>query len=80
MYLGRIVEIGPREAIVENPTHDYTKKLLSAVPVADPILRRTERTMAADEIPSAVRPLDYIPPAVTYEQVGPEHFVALETS
>ena len=44
MYLGRIVEIGPRAAIFDNPTHEYTKKLLSAVPVADPKLRRTERT------------------------------------
>ena len=76
MYLGRIVEIGPREAIFENPTHDYTKKLLSAVPVADPILRRTERTLATDEIPSAVRALDYTPPAITYKEVTPEHFVA----
>ena len=74
------MEIGPREAIFENPTHDYTKKLLSAVPVADPDLRRTERTLATDEIPSAVRALDYAPPAVTYEEVAPEHFVAIEAA
>ena len=80
MYLGRIVEIGPREAIFENPTHDYTKKLLSAVPVSDPVLRRTERTLTTDEIPSAVRALDYRPPAITYEEVTPEHFVAIEAA
>ena len=80
MYLGRIVEIGPRKAIFENPTHNYTKKLLSAVPVADPNLRRTERTLATDEIPSAVRPLDYVPPSVTYEEVAAGHFVAIETA
>ncbi len=80
MYLGRIVEIGPRKAIFENPTHNYTKKLLSAVPVADPNLRRTERTLATDEIPSAVRPLDYAPPSVTYEEVAAGHFVAIETA
>ena len=72
--------VGPREAIFENPTHDYTKKLLSAVPVADPDLRRTERTLATDEIPSAVRALDYAPPAVTYAEVAPEHFVAIEAA
>ena len=80
MYLGRIVEIGPRKAIFENPTHNYTKKLLSAVPVADPNLRRTERTLATDEISSAVRPLDYAPPSVTYEEVAAGHFVAIETA
>ena len=80
MYLGRIVEIGPRKAIFENPTHDYTKKLLSAVPVADPDLRRTKRTLATDEIPSAVRPLNYTPSLISYEEVAPEHFVAIESA
>ena len=80
MYLGRIVEIGPRAAVFENPTHEYTKKLLSAVPVADPALRRTERNLEVDEIPSAVRPLDYAPPALTYSEVSPGHFVASETA
>ena len=76
MYLGRIVEIGPRAAIFDNPSHDYTKKLLSAVPVADPKLRRTDRTLATDEIPSAVRGLDFTPEKIVYEQVAPEHYVA----
>ena len=80
MYLGRIVEIGPRAAIFDNPTHEYTKKLLSAVPVADPKLRRTERTKAIDEIPSALHPLDYVPPPISYEKVGADHFVAVEAA
>ena len=80
MYLGRIVEIGPRAAIFDNPTHEYTKKLLSAVPVADPNLRRTERTTATDEIPSALHPLDYVPPPISYEKVGADHFVAVEAA
>jgi glutathione transport system ATP-binding protein len=36
MYLGQIVEIGPRRAVFENPQHAYTRRLLAAVPVADP--------------------------------------------
>ena len=78
MYLGRIVEIGPRSAIFEHPAHDYTKKLLGAVPVADPDLRRTERTLTHDEIPSAIKPLDFTPSKIEYEQVGDGHFVARE--
>ena len=80
MYLGRIVEIGPRAAIFDNPSHDYTKKLLSAVPVADPKLRRTDRTLATDEIPSAVRALDFTPQKIVYEQVAPEHYVARDAA
>ena len=40
MYLGQIVEIGPRSAIFENPQHSYTQRLLDAVPIADPRARR----------------------------------------
>ena len=36
MYLGQIVEIGSRQAVFENPQHSYTRKLLAAVPIADP--------------------------------------------
>ena len=42
MYLGRIVELGPRAAIFEDPQHSYTRDLLSAVPVADPRQRKSE--------------------------------------
>ncbi len=80
MYLGEIVEIGPRAAIFENPTHEYTKKLLSAVPVADPKLRRTERSLSSDEIPSAVRSLDFIARPITYEKIATDHYVAREAA
>jgi len=78
MYLGQIVEFGPRKDIFENPTHSYTKKLLSAVPIADPRLRRTERSLEAVEIPSATKGLNYQPVLVSYEEVSNGHFVAQE--
>jgi oligopeptide/dipeptide ABC transporter ATP-binding protein len=54
MYLGEIVEIGSREAIHREPKHPYTQVLLSAVPVADPTVRR-ERIVPKGEVAS---PLD----------------------
>ncbi len=55
MYLGQIVEIGPRRAVFENPQHAYTRKLLAAVPVADPARRRRKTELSSDEIPSPIR-------------------------
>ena len=78
MYLGRIVEMGPRRAIFDNPQHSYTKKLLSAVPIADPNAERAERKLMVDEIPSAVRPLSYQPGKLALHDVGGGHFVAEE--
>jgi glutathione transport system ATP-binding protein len=75
MYLGQIVEIGPRRAVFENPQHAYTRRLLAAVPVADPT-RRRQRELMADEIPSPIRALDDPPQVAPLHQVGPDHFVA----
>jgi len=76
MYLGQIVEIGPRRAIFENPQHPYTKKLMAAVPVADPNQRHRLREMLPEEIPSPVRNVGDLPLVEPLKQVGPGHFVA----
>ena len=75
MYLGRIVEIGPRRAIFENPQHPYTKRLLSAVPVADPRTRKLIGDLDFSPIPSPIHPIDYDPAPSSYTQVGPDHFM-----
>ena len=77
MYLGQIVEIGPRQAIFADPKHSYTRKLLSAVPIADPKQRR-ERPLLTGEIPSPIRAAGDNPTLVTMHQVGEGHFVAEE--
>jgi peptide/nickel transport system ATP-binding protein len=74
MYLGEIVEIGPRRAVFENPQHDYTKRLMAAVPIADPARRRTRR-ISNDEIRSPFRPANYVPPRRRYEEADDGHFV-----
>ena len=55
LYLGRIVEIGPSEAIYEDPKHPYTKALLRAIPEPDP-RRSVPRDLPRGEIPDAARP------------------------
>jgi glutathione transport system ATP-binding protein len=76
MYLGRIVEIGPRRAIFENPQHPYTRKLMAAVPIADPARRHLKRALLEGEIPSPIRPVGDEPVVPPMVQVGPGHFVA----
>ncbi|NGX86738.1 glutathione ABC transporter ATP-binding protein GsiA [Rahnella sp. Lac-M11] len=76
MYLGQIVEIGTRRAVFENPQHAYTRKLMAAVPVADPAHKRKEQALLVDEIPSPIRALNDEPLVAPLVQVGEGHFVA----
>jgi peptide/nickel transport system ATP-binding protein len=55
MYLGKIVEMAPRNRIFASPKHPYTKALLSAVPVPDPAARRTPIILKGD-VPSPINP------------------------
>ncbi|MEO7255179.1 MAG: dipeptide ABC transporter ATP-binding protein [Casimicrobium sp.] len=55
MYLGRIVEIGEKEALFATPRHPYTQALLSAIPLPEPGVRR-ERVLVAGDVPSPMNP------------------------
>ncbi|MCH2309694.1 MAG: ATP-binding cassette domain-containing protein [SAR202 cluster bacterium] len=90
MYLGHIVEIAERNELYENPVHPYTQALLSAIPIADPVLEATrERILLRGGVPSPMNP----PSGCCYErkcpdpdnsgdpiemkEVSPGHFVAV---
>ncbi|WP_413528627.1 ABC transporter ATP-binding protein [Rahnella inusitata] len=75
MYLGEIVEIGPRAAIFDNPQHPYTRKLMASVPVPDPSRRMLKRQMQVEELKSPVRENGFVPPVRQYQEVSVGHFV-----
>ena len=67
MYHGKLVEVGPTESLFANPQHLYTKALLSAIPIPDPIAERNRKTIIFDD-------LDFDREGVMTE-VAPGHFV-----
>ena len=77
MYLGQVVELGSREQVFQDPRHSYTRRLLSAVPIADP-RQRIVRALLTGEIPSPVWPAGQGPKVVTHTEVEPGHLVADE--
>lgn len=75
MYLGRIVEIGSRQQVFENPQHPYTQALMKAVPIADPSIRKSERDLNFKPIPSPIHKTGYVPEPSAYNEVDPGHFI-----
>ena len=75
MYLGRLVEIGPRHKVFEDPQHEYTRALMSAVPIADPKKRKGEAQLNFKAINSPIRPLEYVAEPSVYSEVSEGHFV-----
>ncbi|PUB10746.1 ABC transporter ATP-binding protein [Paenisporosarcina sp. OV554] len=89
MYLGRLVELASRDSLFANPFHPYTKALLSAVPIADPTIKR-DRIILKGDIPSPANPptgctfhtrcpfaqqvcKEIVP---EFREIKPEHYVA----
>ncbi|RFP89774.1 ABC transporter ATP-binding protein [Rhodobacteraceae bacterium 63075] len=75
MYLGRIVEIGPRQQVFEDPQHPYTQALMKAVPIADPRKRKDEKELNFKPIPSPIHPVGYEAAPSEYREIGPGHYI-----
>ncbi|MBO0438080.1 ABC transporter ATP-binding protein [Vagococcus fluvialis] len=75
MYLGRIVELGPSEEIFNNPQHVYTKRLLRAIPIADPKKAREQLNQAKSETLETIDTTNQ----TNWAEVSPNHFVLKES-
>jgi peptide/nickel transport system ATP-binding protein/glutathione transport system ATP-binding protein len=80
MYLGRIVEIGTRSQVFENPLHAYTQALMKAVPIADPRQRKDEKDLNFKPIPSPIHPARYKAEPSEYVEVHPGHHLLITDS
>ncbi len=78
MYLGRIVEMGTRQQVFENPQHSYTRQLMLAVPVADPRQKKIREDLSFRPIPSPIHPVGYASPPSVYREVAPGHRVLID--
>jgi glutathione transport system ATP-binding protein len=77
LYQGQIMEIGKRADVFERTAHPYTRRLLSAVPLADPSARR-QRVTLTDDVPSSIYPVDAAPALNPLREIASGHFVAQE--
>jgi len=75
MYLGRLVEVGSRSQIFENPQHEYTRTLMAAVPIADPKKKNISNDMNFKPIPSPVFPVGHVPENPIYEEIEDGHLI-----
>ena len=76
MFAGQIVELGTTQAVLSDPQHSYTQRLIAAVPAVE---RRNQHfSLDATQVPSLVRPPGYEPPASNWRQVGVDHSVRVE--
>ena len=80
MDLGRIVEMGTRSQVFENPQHPYTQALMKAVPIADPRRRKKESELNFKPIPSPIHPTSYVAEPSVYKTVSPGHQVLITDS
>jgi peptide/nickel transport system ATP-binding protein len=76
MYLGQIVEMGTPAQVLGNPRHDYTRRLLDAVPIADPTKRRLKAAAHSIEPQSLIGGKGTVVPRVTLKDIGEGHLVA----
>ncbi len=75
LYTGQIMEMGSRAQVFETPAHPYTRRLLAAVPVADPA-RRKPRPLIEGEVPSIIHPVGQPPAPLPLREIAPGHLVA----
>tara|TARA_R110000751_G_scaffold271365_2_gene371187 strand:+ start:29070 stop:30884 length:1815 start_codon:yes stop_codon:yes gene_type:complete len=73
---GQIVETGPTDAILSNPQHAYTKELLAAVPIADPLQKGRVRTIKVRDRKSPMNPVGFEPVGQVFDELENGHLVA----
>ncbi len=78
MFAGQIVEIGAAAAVLADPQHSYTRRLIAAVPAIE--RRKEHYAVDATQVPSLVRPAGYEPPPAHWREAGPDHRVREETA
>lgn len=76
LYGGQIVEIGDARSVLSNPQHDYTKKLIAAVPTTD--RRREGFQLNMEAVPTLLRPAGYEPAASQWQSLGDDHRVRIQ--